>query len=151
MVRTIPTPPATPNPRSPFPIPSETRVTRPTALTMPVNIADGPPPVMYLRPRLGAPRAPSAALGPAASQLPRGTPARRLRLARRAPESSRAGPPAPRRGAWRPVRRPPHITPSGSPLRAAGRVPPRGTRGDTRTPALSSSDTLVSGAWGEDT
>src|SRR5437867_12540113 len=99
-------------PPSPVPLPpfGDVDATRPTALTIPVNIAVDPRPIIYQSPAAAAPRRPSVArrraempecLGKRTLPLHRATPA---------PAPSTTDPRAPRRGASCRARRLLHIT-----------------------------------------
>src|SRR5947199_2549320 len=117
-------------PPSPVPLPpfGDVDATRPTALTIPVNIAVDPRPIMYQSPAGAAPRPPSAALRQA--ELPE-RPEKRAphsRRARRATAPSTSGPRAPRPGVWRPARLRLHITTIGSRRAAAARTLAPGLR-----------------------
>src|SRR5436190_6533294 len=89
--------------RFPFPVSRVVLATRPTALTIPVNIAACPIPIMYQSPEPSAPPASSAAQPRGAAAAPREMPERRLLRATPPPAPSRVGPPDRRRGAAHPA------------------------------------------------
>src|SRR5436309_11651373 len=84
--------------RFPFSVVRTTRWIRPTALTIPVNIAACPIPIMYQSPERAAPPASSAAPPRGGAAAPRERPERRLHRATPVPAPSRAGPPDRLRG-----------------------------------------------------
>src|SRR5439155_17153718 len=89
--------------RFPFPASRVALATVPTALTIPVNIAACPIPIMYQSPEPAAPPVSSAARLRGAAAAPRERPERRLHRATPAPAPNRAGPPDRRRGAAPPA------------------------------------------------
>src|SRR5882762_9506242 len=118
--------------RVPFPAARVAFATRPTALTIPVNIAAYPIPIMYQSPEPFAPPASSAARPRAGAAAPRERPERRPLRATPAPAPNRAGPPDRRRGAARRAPRPPRTTPTGPRPRAACGDRPATSWGGTR-------------------
>src|SRR6266550_2035619 len=104
--------------RFPFPVSRVVLATRPTALTIPVNIAACPIPIMYQSPEASAPLASSAAPPPGGAAARRERPEPRLLRATPAPAPSRADPPDRRRGAARPAPLPPRTRATGSRPRA---------------------------------
>src|SRR5438093_9851220 len=77
--------------RFPFPASRVALVTRPTALTIPVNIAACPIPIMYQSPEPFAPPASSAAPRRVAAAEPRERPEQRLLRATPAPAPNTTG------------------------------------------------------------
>src|SRR5437773_10094848 len=93
--------------RFPFPVSRVVLATRPTALTIPVNIAACPIPIMYQSPEPFAPPASNAAQPRGGAAEPRERPEQRLLRATPAPAPNRAAPPDRPRGAARPAPLPP--------------------------------------------
>src|SRR5256886_1799396 len=89
--------------RFPVPVSRDALATVPTALTIPVNIAACPIPIMYPDPWRAAPPVSSAARPRGGAAARRERPERRLLRATPAPAPSTAGPPDRRRGAARPT------------------------------------------------
>src|SRR5439155_1500830 len=117
--------------RFPFPDSRVALATVPVALTIPVNIAACPIPIMYQSPAPSAPPASSAAQPRGGAAAPRERPGPRLLRATPAPAPNRAGPPDRRRGAARPALLPPRTAPTGSRPRAACGVRPATSWGGT--------------------
>src|SRR6266480_4387308 len=131
--------------RSTLPPLEETDSIRPTALTIPVNIAADPRPIMYQSPAGGAPRPPSAVRRQGETPERLETRAPRPPRARRATAPSTGDRSAPPQGVWRQARPHLHITTTGSrraaavrrlaPAFRAGRPARRCPRAPTHSPS----------------